>query len=404
AQRRGGAPPPLLSMPIPLSYNVRNLLVRRWTTAFTAGGIALVVAATMLLSALVGGLQQMLVATGEPDNLVVVRKGATSDGSSQVRREAALALRALRGVARGADGEPLASRELVNQPFGHTRDGTRENVLVRGVEPVAFAVHPGVRIVEGRPFRPSLGEVVIGRGVLARYAPGGVGSEVRFGRRTWTVVGVFDAGGTAFDSEIWADVNDVQDDTRRTGFSGVRLRVESGADRMALVRRIEGDGRFTLEAKPEVTYYREQAETAKTLYVLVLTLAVVMSTGAVFGALNTMYAAVASRTAEIGTLRALGFGRGAILASFLTESLLLAGGGAIAGVVLAAVAVFTINALLSGVQFSMMTFTVATVLLRLSPGGLLLGVAFAAAIGVLGGLAPAWRAAHPRVVDALHRA
>jgi len=277
-------------------------------------------------------------------------------------------------------------------------------VLVRGVEPVAFRVHRAVRLVEGRPFRPNLGEVVIGRGVLARYAPGGIGTRLAFGRRVWTVVGVFDSGGTAFDSEIWADVNDVQDDTRRDGFSGLRLRVEPGADRQALARRIESDGRFTLEAKPETTYYEEQAESANSLYVLVLTLAVVMSTGAVFGALNTMYAAVASRTAEIGTLRALGFGRGAILASFLTESLLLAAGGLIAGAALAALVVFAINTLLSGVQFSMMTFTVATVLLRLSPGGALLGLVFAAAIGVLGGLAPAWRAAHLRVVDALHRA
>jgi ABC-type lipoprotein release transport system permease subunit len=346
----------------------------------------------------------MLAATGEPDNLVVLRKGATSDGSSQVTRDAALALRALPGVARDAAGEPLASRELVNQPFMRTRAGSRENVLVRGVEPVAFAVHRSVRVVDGRPFRRNLGEVVIGRGVMARYAPGGVGTEIVFGRRRWTVVGVFDAGGTAFDSEIWADVTDVQDDTRRPGYSGLRLRVAPGADRDALVRRIERDGRFTLEAKPEVAYYREQAETANSLYVLVLTLAVVMATGAVFGALNTMYAAVASRTAEIGTLRALGFGRGAILASFLTESLLLAAGGLVAGALLAALAVFAINTLLSGVQFSMMTFTVATVLLRLSPTGALLGVGFAAAIGVVGGFAPAWRAAHLRVVDALHRA
>jgi ABC-type lipoprotein release transport system permease subunit len=391
-------------MAIPLAYNVRNLIVRRWTTVFTMGGIALVVAATMLLAALVGGLQRMLISTGEPDNLVVLRKGATSDGSSQVTRDAAQALRALSSVARDASGEPLASRELVNQPFLRTRAGGRENVLVRGVEPIAFRVHRGVRIVEGRPFRPNLGEVVIGRGTMLRYAPGGVGTQLAFGRRRWTVVGVFDAGGTAFDSEIWADVNDVQDDTRRQGFSGLRLRIAPGADPRALVRRIEADGRFTLEAKPEVAYYEEQAETANTLYVLVLTLAVVMSTGAVFGALNTMYAAVASRTAEIGTLRALGFGRGAILASFLTESLLLAAGGLVVGAALAALAVFAINTLLSGVQFSMMTFTVATVLLRLSPGGALLGLAFAAAIGVLGGLAPAWRAAHLRVADALHRA
>ncbi|HYV57383.1 MAG TPA: ABC transporter permease [Candidatus Nitrosopolaris sp.] len=391
-------------MAIPLAYNVRNLFVRRWTTAFTVGGIALVVAVTMLLAALVGGLKRMLVTTGDPDNLVVLRKGATSDGSSQVTREAAQTLRALAGVARGADGTPLVSRELVNQPFIRTRAGGRENVLVRGVEPTAFAVHRSLHIVAGRVFEPNLGQVVIGAGAVARYAPAGIGSDLEFGRRRWRVVGVFDSGGTAFDSEIWADVADVQDDTRRDGYSGVRLRIAPGADRATLVRRIESDARFTLQAKPEVTYYQEQADTANALYVLVLTLASVMATGATFGALNTMYAAVASRTAEIGTLRALGFGRRAILLAFVSESLLLAAGGLLLGGVLAALAVLAVNTLLSGVQFSMMTFSVATVFLRLSPGGAALGVAFAAAIGLVGGLAPAWRAAHLRVVDALHRA
>ena len=391
-------------MAIPLAYNVRSLFVRRWTTAFTMGGIALVVAVTMLLAALVGGLKQMLVTTGDPDNLVVLRKGATSDGSSQVSREAAQTLRALAGVARGADGTPLVSRELVNQPFIRTRDGGRENVLVRGVEPTAFAVHRALHIVAGRVFQPNLGQVVIGAGAVARYAPGGIGSDLEFGRRLWRVVGIFDSGGTAFDSEIWADVADVQDDTRRDGYSGVRLRLAPAADRAALVRHIESDARFTLQAKPEVTYYQEQADTANALYVLVLTLASVMATGATFGALNTMYAAVASRTAEIGTLRALGFGRRAILMAFVSESLLLAAGGLLLGAVLAALAVLAVNTLLSGVQFSMMTFSVATVFLRLSPGGAALGVAFAAAIGLVGGLAPAWRAAHLRVVDALHRA
>ena len=346
----------------------------------------------------------MLVTTGDPDNLVVLRKGATSDGSSQVTREAAQTLRALAGVARGADGTPLVSRELVNQPFIRTRDGGRENVLVRGVEPTAFAVHRALHIVAGRVFQPNLGQVVIGAGAVARYAPGGIGSDLEFGRRRWRVVGIFDSGGTAFDSEIWADVADVQDDTRRDGYSGVRLRLAPGADRTALVRHIESDARFTLQAKPEVAYYQEQADTANALYVLVLTLASVMATGATFGALNTMYAAVASRTAEIGTLRALGFGRRAILIAFVSESLLLAGGGLLLGAALAALAVLAVNTLLSGVQFSMMTFSVATVFLRLSPGGAALGVAFAAAIGLVGGLAPAWRAAHLRVVDALHRA
>ena len=391
-------------MAIPLAYNVRNLLVRRWTSAFSAGGIALVVAATVLLAALVGGLQRMLVATGEPDNLIVLRKGANSDGASQIPRDAARALRAMTGVARGPAGEILASPELVNQPFIVTRDGGRENVLVRGVEPVAFQVHRSVRLTSGRPFQPKLGEVVIGAGVAARYAGARLGSEIQFGRRRWRVVGIFDSGGTAFDSEIWADVTDVQDDTRRDGYSGVRLRVAPGSDVQALVRRIEADGRFTLEARPEVAYYREQAETAGALYVLVLTLSVIMATGAVFGALNTMYAAVASRTPEIGTLRALGFSRATILVSFLAESLLLAAGGLVFGALLATLGVFAVNTLLSGVQFSMMSFTVATVLLHITPSGLLLGAALALAIGVFGGLAPAWRAAHLRVVDALHRA
>ena len=390
-------------MTVPLSYNVRNLLVRRWTSAFTAGGIALVVAATMLLAALVSGLKQILVSAGQPDNLVVMRKGSTSDGSSQVPRDAAQTVRSLTGIARDDDGTPLASPELVNQPFMRNREGGRENVLVRGVEPVAFRVHRAVRLVAGRPCVPNLGEVVVGADAARRYGVG-VGDHIELGRRHWTVVGLFDSGGTALDSEIWADVSDVQDDTRRDGYSGVRVTVAPGGDMRDLKNRIESDGRFTLEAKPEVTYYAEQAETANALYVLVLTLAIVMGAGATFGALNTMYAAVANRTPEIGTLRALGFGRGAILVSFLAESLMLALAGLVAGLVLAGVAMFAINTLLSGVAFSMLTFTVATVLLAPTAGGALLGVGFAAAIGLLGGLGPAWRAAHLPVVEALRHA
>ena len=177
--------------------------------------------------------------------------------------------------------------------------------------------------------------MVLGVGAARRYRLG-VGSEVAARAAALDGGRLFDAGGTAFDSEIWADVTDVQDDTRREGYSGLRLTVAPGAEARALVRRIESDGRFTLEAKPETTYYAEQAETARSLYILVLTLAIIMGIGATFGALNTMYAAVAHRTAEIGTLRALGFGRGSILASFLAESMLLAAGGLVAGIVLVA--------------------------------------------------------------------
>ena len=391
-------------MAIPLAYPVRSLLVRKWTSAFTAGGVALVVTSMLLLLSLVGGLRRMLASSGDPSNVVVLRKGSTNDGVSQVPRDAALSLRTMQGVARGDEGQPLASPELVNQPFMVTNGGGREIVLIRGVQPVAFQVHRAVRLVQGRMFRPHVGEVVVGVGVRGRYVGADLGGHVEFGRRRWTVVGVFDSGGRAFDSEIWADVTDVQDDTRRSGYSGVRLTTDPGTDFATLKRRIEDDGRFTLEAKPETDYYREQADTTQTLYILVLTLAVIMGTGAVFGALNTMYAAVASRTAEIGTLRALGFPRGAILRSFLGESMVLAGAGFLAGTALAALAVLAVNTLLSGVQFSMMTFSVATVLLKPSIGGALMGLAFAAAIGFFGGLAPAWRAAHLRVVDALRHA
>ena len=392
-------------MIVPLAYNTRSLIVRRWTSIFTAGGIGLVVAVTLLLAGLVGGLQRMLVGTGDPDNLVVLRKGATNDGSSFLTREAVRIVYALPGIATGDDGRPLVSPEIVNQPFIITRDGGRENVLVRGVEPVAFAVHRGVRIVEGRMFQPKLGEVLVGRGVALRYEGAHVGGRLSFGRRTWSVVGVFDGAGSAFDSEIWADVGDVQDDTRRpSGCSGIRVRVAPGSDRQALIDAIAGDARVALEAKPETVYYAEQADAANSLYVLVLVLAVIMATGATFGALNTMYAAVTSRTAEIGTLRALGFSRVSILLSFLSESLLLAAGGFAAGIGLGIGAMWAVNTLLQGVAFSMMTFSVATVLLQPSLGGVALGLVFALAIGVLGGLAPAWRASRLRVVDALHRA
>jgi len=391
-------------MALPLSYSLRNVGARRGRTLMTASVIALVVVACSLFLGLISSLKRTLVSTGDPRNIVVMRKGSDNDGSSQLTLEAYQAIRFFDGIARDAQDQPLASPELVVQPFFRTREGGRENVLVRGVEPVALDVHRGVRVVAGRLFRPNLGEVVVGSGVAARYAGVRLGSQVDFGRRRWTVVGIFDSGGTAFDSEIWADVRDVQDDTRRPGYSAVRLTLAPGSDRRALMQRVESDGRFTLEAKPEADYYREQADTANGLYVLVLTLAVVMGTGATFGAANTMYAAVAARTAEIGTLRALGFGRAAIVAAFLAESLLLALAGFVLGVLLGGLAIVAVNTLLSGVAFSMMTFSVATVLLHPSLGGVLLALGFALGIGVLGGLPPAWRAARLRVVDALHRA
>jgi ABC-type lipoprotein release transport system permease subunit len=391
-------------MAIPLKYNVRNLLVRKTTTLATAGGIALVVLVTILLLSLVTGLKRMLVATGSPDNLIVLRKGATNDGSSSVPRDAVQALRYLSGIAHTPAGEPLVSPELIIQPFFRTKQGGRENVLVRGVSPVGFLVHHHVRFIAGRAPRPSLGEAAVGVAAAQRYEGAGLGETLQFGRRHWTVVGLFTANGSAFESEVWVDVEDLFTDANRATYSGVRLTVAPGADRDALMRRIADDPRISLEARPEVDYYSAQAESANTLYLLTAILAVIMGTGAVFGAMNTMFAAVSHRTAEIGTLRALGFSRADVLISFVSESVFLALIGYVGGGLLGAGAVTLVNVLIRGVAFNLASFSTAVVTLRLSPLILLVALVLAGTMGILGGLLPARRAARLRVTEALRRA
>jgi ABC-type lipoprotein release transport system permease subunit len=390
-------------MGIPLKYNVRNLRTRRATTLATAGGVALVVAVTMLLLALISGLKHTLVSTGHPDNLVVMRKGATNDGSSSVPRDTVQVLVDLPGIEHDSHGVPVASPELVVQPFFVTRSGGRENVLLRGVTPEAFAVHDGVTIVEGRRFSASLGEAIVGAAIVRRYGVE-VGSEIELGRRHWRVVGAFSSGGSAFESEIWVDVSDLFTDAYRSTYSAVRLRVATGGDRDALVQRIADDPRVSLEAKPEVSYYTEQSESASSLYVLTSILAAIMSLGAIFGSMNTMFAAVAHRTAEIGTLRALGFSRRSILSSFVVESLLIALVGGTIGLAAGGLAVLAVNHLTGGVAFGLITFSTASVALRVSPEILTTAALLALAMGLFGGLIPARRAALLPVVEALRKA
>jgi ABC-type lipoprotein release transport system permease subunit len=390
-------------MPLPLRYNVRNLRARVATTLATAGGVALVVAVTMLLLALVNGLKYTLVSTGDPDNLVVMRKGATNDGSSSVPRPAVQALVELPGIAHDAGGAPIASPELVVQPFFRTRDGGRENVLVRGVTPMAFEVHDQVRVTEGRRVESSLGEAMVGAAVVRRYGVK-LGSDIELGRRQWRVVGIFTARGSAFESEVWVDVTDLFTDSNRANYSGVRLRVAPHADREALIRRIADDPRISLEAKSETGYYTEQSESANSLYVLTSILAVIMSVGAIFGSMNTMFAAVAHRTAEIGTLRALGFSRSAVLGSFVLESVLIGAFGGALGLAAGMLAISTINFLTGGVAFGLATFSTASVTLRLSPPTAIIATLLALAMGFFGGLIPARRAARLSVVEALRKA
>jgi ABC-type antimicrobial peptide transport system permease subunit len=389
---------------LPLSYSLRNVSARPLRSLMTAGVVALVVVASSLFLGLISSVKRTLVDSGDPMNLVVMRKGSDNDGSSQITLEAYQAIRYFDGIARNAEDEPLASPELVVQPFFRTRDGGRENVLVRGVEPIALEVHPAVRIAEGRMLRPSSAEAVVGRGVVGRYAGASLGNELEFGRGRWKVVGILEAGGSSFDSEVWVDARELANDAKRIfPYSGVRLRAASPADLVALEQRIDDDPRYALEAERETDYYEKQSESANSLYILVVGIAVLSGIGAGFGAANTMYAAVQARTAEIGTLRSLGFSRRSILVAFQVEALALSGLGFAMGAACAFALSALLRAMLGGLAFGAATFTTNVVTLQVGARDLVGALFLAAAIGLLGGLGPAWRAAKMRPIEALRK-
>lgn len=365
--------------------------------------MALVVLAVTVMLSLVSGIRRTLVESGEADNLIVMRKGATNDGSSMVPIEAYRTLQYFPGIASDpATGEPLVSPEMVLQPFFYRKDGGRENVLVRGVRPVAFAVHRNVHVAEGRPPRSSSGEAAVGRAVAARY-DARLGGDLRFGRHVWKVVGILEAGGSSFESEVWVDVNDLWSDANRAIYTGLRIKWAPGSDPSALAERIAADPRWALEAKPEIDYYRDQADSANFLLGLTMALGVIMGIGAIFGAMNTMFAAVKSRTTEIGTLRALGFSRRSIALSFVFEALAIALAGFFVGLVLAIAATAGITAALHGVAINLRTFTTATVALHVSAQNALHGFVLAALLGLAGGFFPARSAARLSPVEALRR-
>jgi ABC-type antimicrobial peptide transport system permease subunit len=388
-------------MAIPFSYIARNLAKRRLTTALTAGGMALVVYVFATVLMLAAGLERTLVTTGQEDNVVVIRRSAQTEIQSGVDRMQAGIVESLPDIATGEDGRKLVSKEpvvLINLP---KRDsGKPSNVVIRGVTAAGLALRPQVRIVEGRMARPGTSEIVAGRSIASGFQGAGIGETLRFASRDWTVVGVFDAGRTGFDSEIWGDAEQMLQAFRRQAFSVLVFRLADTGRFEAVKQQLETDPRLTLEAKRETRFYAEQSEAlSKFISYLGTTISVIFSIGAIIGAMITMYASVAARTAEIGTLRALGFPRRAILFAFLVEALLL---GLIGGVTGLAAASLMQAMSISTTNFQ--TFAELAFSFTLTPAIVAAALGFALAMGFVGGFLPAVRAARMNIVDALRAA
>ncbi len=388
-------------MALPLSYNVRNVRVRWQVTLLAIVGIALVVAVFSVLMAMSEGFSIALRSTGRPDNAMIVQRGSGSELTSGVPLDQRNQIIVDERVARGSDGQPLASWEWVIVINLDKIDGNPTNVTLRAVTPRAFQVREGVDIVEGRNFTPGLDEVIVGRKLSHRIKDLGIGQSVKYQRKEFKIVGLFDSKGGAFESEIWGDYDTFGAVFQRgSGSNSLVVRMKDAAAIPELDRWIRAQPQMQLQALSERKYYEEQAgPLASILKNLANFVAFVMGVGAVFGAMNTMYAIVAARTREIGTLRALGFSRKSILFSFLLESIFLAVLGGALGVLLA----YPMNGFSTGTgqtqSFSEIAFS-----FRITPQIVAIGMAFAVVMGVIGGLLPALRGARLPITTALREA
>jgi len=385
-------------MGIPYYYSFRNLWTRRLTTCLTASGMAMVVfvfAATLMLAE---GLRKTLVETGSYDNVVVIRKSSNAEVQSGVDRLQASIVESQPEVAIGTNGELLLAKELVvliNLPKRGT--GKPANVVIRGVGPTSLLLRPQVHLREGRMPRPGSAEVIAGASIARRFTGGGMGETIRFGMRDWTVVGIFDAGTTGFNSEIWGDVDQLMQAFRRPVYSSVLFRLRDSSEFTAVRQRLEGDPRLTIDVKRESRYYLDQSESmARFLRILGLTLTIIFSLGAMIGAMITMYAAVANRTTEIGTLRALGFEKVSILVAFILESLFLGLLGGVAGIFSASFMQLITISTMNWATFSELAFSFA-----MTGEIVWKSLVFSLIMGFIGGVLPAFRAARMNIVDAL---
>ena len=383
-------------MAVPLKYNLRNLRVRWRATIATALGIALVVAVFVMVMALAQGLKATYVSTGDARNLLVMRKGSTAESSSQIERSKVRKFKYHEEIARNERGEPVASPEIIVLIQLDRVGGGNANVLVRGIGPIGLELRPNVKLVEGRMFQPGLAECIVSRKITERFACCRVGETFHAGKRNWRVAGIFDASKTAYESEIWTDADEVREAFSRSFYGSVLLRPRDEAAGASLIKRLEADKDLFVRVLPETEYYKEQTKNAGPIQFMGSFLAIIMSIGAAFAAMNTMYASVGARTREIGTLRVLGFRRRDIYLSFLIEAVLLA----LAGGILGCIASLPINGMATGTM-SWTTFSEVAFEFRITGELLAKGLAFSLVMGVLGGLLPARVAARKPVLDAL---
>jgi len=383
---------------VPFSYSFRNLWTRRLTTVLTALGMALVVFVFAAILMLAEGLRKTLVETGSYDNVVVIRKGSTSEVMSGVPRGQASIVESQPEIAIGENGQPLLAKEMVVL-IALPKRGTNalSNVVIRGMGASSVVLRPQVRLVEGRMPKLGLSEIIAGRSIAERFKGGGIGEILRFGMRDWRVVGIFDAGNTGFSSEIWGDADQLMQAFRRVAYSSVIFKLRDPSEFERVKKRIEDDPRLTLDAKRENRYYAEQSERmAQFLRILGTALTVIFSLGAILGAMITMYSAVATRTGEIGTMRALGFNRISILGSFMIEALLL---GLIGGCVGLFLASFLQLLTISTMNFQ--TFSELAFSFTLTFGIVWRGLGFSLVMGFIGGVLPAVRASRMNIVESL---
>jgi putative ABC transport system permease protein len=385
-------------MSLPLSYNFRNLWTRRLTTVLTASGMALVVFVFAAILMLANGLQKTLVETGSYDNVVVLRKGSGSEVVSGVGREQASVIETQPEITIGSNGQRLLAKEivvLINLPKRGTNKPS--NVIVRGIEESSLLLRAQVKLVEGRLPRMGSLEVIVGSSLVKRFKNIGIDETLCCGMGDWRIVGIFDAGNTGFSSEIWGDADQLMQAFRRPVYSSIVFKLRDPSEFQELKNRLESDPRLTVEAKRETRYYAEQSEMmAKFLRILGVSITIIFSLGAIIGAMVTMYSTVANRTAEIGTLRALGFQRRAILAAFLVESLLLGFLGGLAGLFFASFMQFFTISTMNFQTFSELAFSFSTTFEIVYKA-----LVFSLVMGFVGGVLPAIRASRMNIVDAL---